>query len=126
MANRVSDSEKIVLEILWQESPLTSQEVVARLQDQDWNERTVKTFLSRLVKKKMLSFKKEGRKYWYSPLVDKAEILSEASTGLLTKMFKGDMKALLATFVDNQQLSRAELDYLEKLLKDKEAWRKFF
>jgi len=27
----------------------------------------------------------------------------------------------LATFVDNQQLSRAELDYLEKLLKDKEA-----
>jgi len=95
--------------------------VVARLQDQDWNERTVKTFLSRLVKKKMLSFKKEGRKYWYSPLVDKAEILSEASTGLLTKMFKGDMKALLATFVDNQQLSRAELDYLEKLLKDKEA-----
>lgn len=116
MTNRVSDSEKIVLEVLWQESPLTSQDVVIRLQDQGWKEKTVKTFLNRMVKKDVLSFKKEGRRYWYSPKVGKAEILSEESAGFVKRVFQGDIKALLATFVDNKHLSKDELHYLRKLL----------
>jgi len=116
MTNRVSDSEKIVLEVLWQESPLNSQDVVARLHDQGWNEKTVKTFLNRLVKKGIVSFQKEGRRYWYSPNVERAEILSEESDGFLKRVFKGDMKALLTTFVDNKQLSTDELQYLKQLL----------
>ena len=119
MTNRVSDSEKIVLEILWQESPLTSQEVVARLSEQGWNEKTVKTFLNRLVKKDILSFKKDGRRYWYSPNVERNEILSEESKGFLSRVFQGDMKALLTTFVENKQLSTDELDYLKDLLDKK-------
>jgi len=116
MTNRVSDSEKIVLEVLWQESPLTSQDVVGRLHNQGWNEKTVKTFLNRLVKKQILSFSKDGRRYWYSPNVARAEILSEESNGFLKRVFQGDMKALLATFVDNKSLSKDELDYLKQLL----------
>jgi BlaI family penicillinase repressor len=116
MTNRVSDSEKIVLEILWQESPLSSQEVVQRVTDQTWNEKTVKTFLNRLVKKDILSFQKEGRRYLYSPKVERSEILSEESDGFLMRVFKGDMKALLATFVENKQLSNEELSYLKRLL----------
>ena len=116
MTNRVSDSEKIVLETLWQESPLSSQEVVEKLNHHGWNEKTVKTFLNRLVKKEIISFKKQGRRYLYSPLVDRAEILSEESDGFLKRVFQGDMKALLTTFVENKQLSTEELDYLRKLL----------
>lgn len=116
MTNRVSDSEKIVLEALWQESPLSSQEVVDRLTDNGWNEKTVKTFLNRLVKKNVVSFKKEGRRYFYSPTIAKEDILSEESRGFLDRVFKGDIKALLTTFVDNEQLSQGELDYLKKLL----------
>ena len=120
MTNRVSDSEKIVLEILWQESPLCSQDVVDRLDNQGWNEKTVKTFLNRLVKKGVVSFKKEGRRYWYSPAVNKTEILSEESDGFLKRVFHGDMKALLATFVENKQLSKEELNYLKKLLEQEQ------
>ena len=116
MTNRVSDSEKIVLEVLWQESPLSSQEVIARLEDHGWNKKTVKTFLNRLVKKNILSFTKQGRRYMYSPTVEKEDILSEESNGFLTRVFKGDIKALLATFVENKQLSKSELEYLKKLL----------
>lgn len=116
MTNRVSESEKIVLEALWQESPLSSQEVVDRLKHSGWNEKTVKTFLNRLVKKNIVSYKKEGRRYFYSPAVAKEDILSEESSGFLNRVFQGDIKALLATFVDNKQLSKAELDYLKQLL----------
>ena len=120
MSNRVSESEKIVMEVLWQQSPLTSLEVVERLSDQDWNEKTVKTFLNRLVKKKVVSYQKEGRRYLYSPAVAREDFLREESRGFLNKVFKGDMKELLATFVQNKQLSEQELDYLKELLNDDE------
>ena len=118
MTNRVSDSEKIVLEALWQEAPLGSQDVVERLRPHGWNEKTVKTFLNRLVNKGIISFQKEGRRYLYSPEVARAEILSEETDGFLNRVFKGDIKALLATFVENKKLSESELDYLRQLLEE--------
>ena len=120
MSNRVSESEKLVMEVLWQESPLSSLEVVERLQNQGWNEKTVKTFLNRLVKKDVLSYQKDGRRYLYSPLVKRDTFLKQESNGFLQKVFKGDMKELLATIVNNKQLSASELEYLRTLLDDKD------
>ena len=121
MSKRVSESEKLVMEILWQESPLSSLDVVSRLSDQSWNEKTVKTFLNRLVKKKVLSYQKDGRRYLYSPLVEREDFLAQESSGFLQKVFKGDMQELLATFVHNKQLSQKELDYLRALLDDSDS-----
>lgn len=118
MSNRVSEAEKVVMDVLWQESPLSSTQVVEHLSDQAWNEKTVKTFLNRLVKKQVLGFKKEGRRYLYFPLMEREQFLAQESEGFLDKVFKGDMKELLATFVQNKQLSKQELDYLKGLLDD--------
>ncbi|NVK22368.1 MAG: BlaI/MecI/CopY family transcriptional regulator [Kangiellaceae bacterium] len=118
MSNRVSEAEKIVMDVLWQESPLTSLDVVERLADQGWNEKTVKTFLNRLIKKQVVSFTKDGRRYWYSPAIERDDFLVSETEGFIDRVFKGDMKALLATFVQNKQLSEQELDYLKALLED--------
>ncbi|GHA00701.1 BlaI family transcriptional regulator [Arenicella chitinivorans] len=104
------------MEVLWQESPLTSTDVVARLSSQDWNEKTVKTFLNRLVKKQAVAFTRDGRRYLYSPLISQDKVLKQESRGFLNKVFNGDMKALLATFVDDKKLSERELHYLRSLL----------
>ncbi len=116
MSNRVSESEQIVMEVLWQESPLTSQQVVARLEAQDWNEKTVKTFLNRMVKKGVIGFEKEGRKYLYHPIIKREEYIQSESNGFLNKVFNGNVKDLLATFVQNKQLSKQEIAYLKELL----------
>lgn len=118
MTIRVSEAEKSVMDVLWQESPLSSVEVVEKLQSQDWSEKTVKTFLNRLVKKGVVSFQKDGRRYLYSPAIERDEFLADESEGFLDKVFKGNMKELLATFVENKQLSTEELDYLKGLLND--------
>lgn len=121
MSNRVSESEQIVMEVLWQESPLSSLEIVSRVTEQGWNEKTVKTFLNRMVKKGVISFEKEGRRYLYYPLIQRDNFLKEESQGFLNKMFQGDVKALLATFVKSDNLSQKELDYLKKLLDKKDG-----
>lgn len=118
MSNRVSEAEKIVMDVLWQESPLTSLEVVERLAEQGWNEKTVKTFLNRLVKKEVVTYQKDGRRYLYSPAIERDDFLASETEGFLDRVFKGDMKELLATFVQNKQLSQQELSYLKNLLDD--------
>ena len=121
MSIRVSESEKIVMEVLWQASPLSSLDVVAQLEEQNWNEKTVKTFLNRLVKKGVVSFVRDGRRYLYSPAIKRDLFLAEESKGFLDKIFRGNIKELLATFVHNKQLSEGELQYLKSLLESDEA-----
>ena len=116
MTNRVSESEIRVMEVLWQTSPLTAADVIERLDHPDWNEKTVKTFLNRLLKKEAIGFRKQGRKYEYYPLIEREHLLQQESQGFLEKVFGGDMKELLATFVNNKQLSQEEMNYLRDLL----------
>jgi len=59
----------------------------------------------------------------YSPAIEREEFLADESEGFLDKVFKGNMKELLATFVENKQLSQNELDYLKGLLDDNKSDR---
>ena len=53
----ISNAEFEVLDVLWDDHPATSNDVVVRLNDKkDWHEKTVKTLLGRLVKKGVLGF----------------------------------------------------------------------
>lgn len=118
MSPKISESELVVMEVLWETAPLASDEVVKRLADTGWNEKTVKTFLNRLVKKQALSYQRDGRRYLYSPCIARESVLELESRGFLNSVFKGDIKALLATFVRDKQLSQEELHYLRSLLDD--------
>ena len=56
----LSKSEQRVLDVLWNEQPLTVGQVIERLQkDSDWHENTIKTLLTRLVQKKAVARRKE-------------------------------------------------------------------
>ena len=49
---KISESEWKVMKILWDESPLTANQIVAALAGTTmWNHRTVKTLLNRLLNK---------------------------------------------------------------------------
>ena len=66
----ISNAEFDVLDVLWDDHPATSNEVISRLNDKkDWHEKTVKTLLGRLVKKEVLGFEKQQRQYLYYPLI---------------------------------------------------------
>ncbi|HEX4044251.1 MAG TPA: BlaI/MecI/CopY family transcriptional regulator, partial [Gammaproteobacteria bacterium] len=57
----ISPSEFKVLEILWKFSPQSSSQIIDALKDtESWQDQTVKTLLSRLVSKKIISYKQEG------------------------------------------------------------------
>ena len=57
----ISEAESLVMEVLWRTSPIATEDVVAALSTrQDWQEPTIKTLLSRLLKKGAISAEREG------------------------------------------------------------------
>ena len=113
----ISDAEWQVMSLLWEESPLTSFRIVERLRDStEWNPRTIKTMLSRLVKKGFLDYEVEANRYLYSPTIDRKESVREESRSFLQRVFQGDAGSMLLHFVKSTELSAQERERLRDLL----------
>ena len=68
MAERISDAEHAVMEVLWEDAPLTAQDVAERVDpERGWSTNTVKTLLGRLLAKNAIAHEEQGRRYLWSP-----------------------------------------------------------
>lgn len=106
------------MNVIWDLEPATAQQIIEALiaTDSSWHPSTVKTMLNRLVKKKVLGFRKDGRTYIYRPLVPRGECISAESESFLDRVFGGSIQPMLAHFVQEGKLNSKELDELKLLL----------
>lgn len=113
----ISEAESVVMEVLWQRHPLTAEEVVAALAGrQDWQEPTIKTLLNRLLGKGALRAEREGRRYLYTPVLEREAWLSRQSESLLTRLFDGRVAPLVAHFSRQRKLSAQDIAELKQLI----------
>ncbi|TQV72862.1 BlaI/MecI/CopY family transcriptional regulator [Aliikangiella marina] len=116
---QISDSEKLVLDVLWQQSPLTAKAIITRLQgEQDWQDKTIKTLINRLLKKQAIGFEKDGREYLYFPIVDQQIYVEEQADNFVKRMFKGSLSSFVAAFAKKEKLTRDEIKELKKILRE--------
>ncbi len=118
-SERISEAEYAVMEALWANSPLTAADVCDRVcAKRDWSMPTVKTLLSRLVTKGAVATKPDGRRFLYSPLIERAEYLGSKSRRLVDRLFGGRAAPLFAHLAESESLSDADLDEIEELLRE--------
>ena len=114
---QISEAESVVMDVLWQRSPLSAEDVVASLSGrQDWQEATIKTLLNRLLKKGAIAAEKDGRRYLYAPVLQRDAWVQGESESLLERMFGGRVAPLVAHFSEQRKLSRKDIAELRKLL----------
>ncbi len=115
---RISETEWEVMKIVWEQAPCSASQIIAALNRHGvaWHPKTVKAFLNRLVRKKALGFKLDGRAYLYHPLVRQSECAEAASQSFLERVFGGSFRPMLAHFVVRKRLSKDEIRELKKLL----------
>jgi BlaI family penicillinase repressor len=114
---QISEAESAVMEVLWQRSPQTSDEVFAALAGhQDWQEATVKTLLNRLLNKGAIEAAKDGRRYLYSPTLRREDWVMGESESLLARLFDGRVAPLVAHFSQHRKLSAADVAELRRLV----------
>ena len=118
MSERISDAEQTIMEVLWDEAPLTAADVATRIpENRSWNVRTVKTMLARLLAKGALAHEEDGRRYLYRPAVTREEYVARESRRLVDRLFGGRVSPLVAHLAEREALSPADIAEIEALLK---------
>ncbi|AGG88319.1 MULTISPECIES: BlaI/MecI/CopY family transcriptional regulator [Rhodanobacter] len=113
----ISEAESRVMELLWQQAPRTSEEIVAALlQPTGWHEKTIRTLLSRLLGKGAVAAERDGRRYLYSPTLTRGQWQSQESRSLLDRVFGGRLSPLLVHFSAHEKLGAKDIAELRKLL----------
>ncbi|MCX7711808.1 MAG: BlaI/MecI/CopY family transcriptional regulator [Clostridia bacterium] len=117
---RISDTEWQVMKILWTQSPISASVVIDRLEGvANWKPKTVKTLINRLVNKKAVDFEKDGRSYLYYPIVSEDECVKAESQSFLDRIYDGALNVMVAKFIEDRKLSKAEIEELKQILDSK-------
>lgn len=109
----VSDAELEILEVLWSaEKPLNAGEIRSLLnENKSWERTTVLTLINRLVKKGVV--KQEKREvFYYLPCISREEYVKQETKSFVNKFFKGSSRNLAAALVNNESLTKEDIEEL--------------
>jgi len=121
MAQRISESELVLMKIIWKNGGAALYSLIMEELEKDrneWKNNTVLTLLSRLVEKKFLKVKKTGRRNEYVATITEQEYQTMQTHSFLDKVYGGNVKNLVATLLQQDILSADELKEIESF------WRK--
>ncbi len=114
---QISEAEYEVMKVIWNFEPISTPEVVEKLSNKsDWKPNTIHTMLARLVKKKALHARKDGRVFIYTSLVEKHEYVEQKSKSFLQQFFGGTLNSMILNFIENDKLSNEDISELKKIL----------
>lgn len=117
---KISDSEWEIMKIIWQNPNCTAGEVIDALKDKkEWQPKTVKTLIRRLVDKKALGYEQYKREYKYYPLVEERDCVKEESKSFLQRVYRGSLKNMLLNFIEDESLTKEDIDELTRILEER-------
>ena len=117
---QISEAEFEVMKVVWKYAPINTNEITEKLtQTTNWSPKTIQTLIKRLVSKKALTYEKQSRVFVYTPLVKEDEYIRRESNAFLNRFYDGNIISMLASYIEDDKLSEAEIDTLRSLLSEK-------
>ncbi len=113
---KLSDQQYQVVQALWALVEGSAKEVQSALSSLGLAYTTIGTILSRLEKREILVSRTEGRQRVYKAIISEGDVKRSMVSGLISTLFKGDSKALLAHLVSEGDIDKTELDNIKSLL----------
>jgi BlaI family penicillinase repressor len=120
MSPKISNAEWDVMSVVWAKEPLTAQEVFSALPvGHGWKQKTVNTFLARLVEKGVLEVDKREKAHVYTSRVPREKCIQTESDFFLKRVFQGATGDLVLHFCEHANFTPDEIRELEQLLKER-------
>ena len=89
-ATKISEAEWRVMETLWEEGELAPAQIIKRLEaTTDWNHRTIRSLLSRLVTKGAVRRSKDTGANLYRAEVTREECVQQETESFVKRVFRG-------------------------------------
>ena len=112
----IADSELPIMKVLWEKGTLTSPQIFAGMTG---NKSTLKTLLQRLVAKgAVIAEENTTRTYLYTAAITKQEYINSERTGFIQKVFDGSAKKMLLNFVQEEKITKEELQQLMDIIEE--------
>ena len=121
------DLEADVMDVIWAagQDPVSVGHVHERLAgDRELAYTTVMTTVHRVFDKGLLSRERDGRRYVYTPVLDKDAFLQAMAREVLASLFDDGVAGAEALLVERvAEADEAELDHLERLIAERRRAR---
>lgn len=122
MTPKISSAEWDVMSVVWAKTAATAPEVFAALpHGHGWKQKTVNTFLTRLVDKGVLAVDRREKAFVYTARLPRDKCIQSESASFLQRVFRGATGDLVKHFCEQADLSAEEIRELEQLLKTKKS-----
>lgn len=113
-SRRISEGELSVMEALWETAaPMTAKELQDALKaSRGWERTTVRSLLTRLTDKGSVTVDKSADVAAYTPNFTKEEYGWDLAEALISRLYDGDAKGLVAALCRHDCLNKADLSDL--------------
>lgn len=119
---RVGAVQTRILRVLWKHGEATARTITEELCREAFiAHSTVQTLLRKLEAKGAVGHSVRDRTFYFRPLVSEGQVVQSATRELLGRVFRGSAFSLVAHLVQNERLSREELDRVRKLIDEAEG-----
>lgn len=116
----IGDAELEIMKVIWKaRAPITSLDIGKEVEDKGWKKTTIATFLTRLVEKGALSSDKQGKLYYYTPLISEKEYRKSQTKNLIKTLYNGSVRDFAVSFFEEQKLSDKDIQELKAIFEDK-------
>jgi len=118
--SKITDSEWEIMRVVWTLNKVTSKQIIDVLQEKkDWKPATTKTFLGRLVKKRMLNTEADGKRYLYSAVVNEEKTIRNVTNSFFNQICSKEVGKTIAGMISEAVLSFDDIALLEEALEQK-------
>ena len=120
MEPKLFDSERKVMEVLWEaDAPVTAKEIAARLSERvGWNKNTTYTVIKKCIAKGAIE--RSEPRFLCHALIPKEAVQEAETDELIGKLFDGSVDKLFVALLGSKRLSADQIARLKELV-DREA-----
>ena len=116
-ATQLGRVQLLIMQVLWENGRATAREITDAINaTEPIAHSTVQTLLRGLEEKGAVDHQSEGRTFVFFPLVEEDKFKRSATRDLVERVFAGNAATLVAHLLKNENVSRAEIDEIRRLI----------
>ena len=108
------------MKAVWDHEPVTAVEVMKQLPHDQWKQKTVNTFLTRLKTKGVIRAERVGRANVYRSLMSEKQCRGVEGSQFLKKVFRGEVTPLILHFIENEDLLEKDIAELKQMFEKRD------
>ena len=115
MELKLFESERRVMEVLWEQGECSAKEIAVRLGDEvGWNKNTTYTVLKKCIEKGAVTRTEPG--FVCRAEITREQVQRQEANDLCDRLFQGSTERLFATLLSGRKLSGAEIERLRAMV----------